>query len=365
MAVKQKVIIAILVIVVLGVVGTGAYFYFSKDSDSPLPNVVEKDSYTFPLTGLKTENEEDTKMRPLCVKIPNDSKARPQYEINKADIIYETMVEGGETRLNAIFQSNVPEEVWPVRSARLSDVWIVPQYNGMLFFSGANSQVDAAIANNNITNMCWTNAQSIYFRTDNGRGNLHNLTIQLQKSYELAEEKGYETKSETPVGLHFEGIKYDESGAADNSANSGDSKLDAVDDSGLSGSALKVNIAGNSRIEFKWDEEKERYLKWFNDKEHFDAATDEQVNAVNVVILWAQYDQQAKKDAAGSPTYDTVLGGKGDAAIFKGGKRYDCQWEADKTTPPRFYDNSGEEIFLNPGNSYIVVPPIGRELTSE
>lgn len=364
MTVKQKVAAVILAVIVLGAGGTFAYFYFSEEAE--LPDIIEKDTYTYPLTGLKTENEEETKMRPLCVKIPNDSKARPQYSINSADVVYQTMVEGGETRLNAIFQSNIPEEVWPVRSARLSDVWIAPQYDGMLFFSGANDQVDAAIANNDVTNMNWDNAQSIYFRTDNGRGNLYNLTIKLKEAYDVAEEKGYETKYEDWRPLHFEGIKYDDSSdEADDNAADSDSKLDSVDDGGLSGSALKISIAGNSRIEFKWDEDKERYLNWMNDNEHLDAATDEQVNVVNVVIMWAQYNQQDKKDAAGTNTYDTVLGGKGDAAIFKDGKRYDCQWEADKTTPPRFYDSTGNEVFLKPGNTWIVVPPIGRELESE
>lgn len=50
------------------------------------------------------------------------------------DVVYETIAEGGITRFNCIFQSNVPSEVGPVRSARLSDTHIVPQYNTMLFF---------------------------------------------------------------------------------------------------------------------------------------------------------------------------------------------------------------------------------------
>lgn len=368
MAVKTKVIIVIVALLVVGG-GVGAYFILNSDSgENILPDFMEEETWVFPYSGLKTEDEEATKMRPLCVKIPNDVKARPQTNINKADVVYETMVEGGETRCNAIFQSNIPDEVGPVRSARLSDVWIVPQYDGMLFFSGANDQVRGEISSHDVTDMRWSYAESIYFRADNGRGDLHNLHVELSKAYDVAEKRGYETKSSSLVPLHFEGNTYDDaSGSSGDDSDNGsdsddesnaDSKLDSINEGGTSGGAVKITIAGNSIIDFKWDEEQERYLKWMNGVEHKDAVDDKQINVVNVVVMWADYIQQAKKDAAGSPTYDTNLGGTGDAAVFKDGKRYDCEWKADATTPPRFYDSTGEEIFLNPGNTWIVVPPL-------
>lgn len=365
MTVGKKIAAVLLALIVLGAGGTALYFYFSDEVE--LPDVVEKEVFTYPLTGLKAEDEESTKMRPLCVKIPNDAKARPQYGINSADVVYETMVEGGLTRLNAIFQSNIPEEVWPTRSARLSDVTIVPQYNGMLFFSGANDQVDAAIANNNVTNMNWDHASSIYYRGDTGRGSLYSLTIKLKEAYEVAKENGYETILENPAQLHFSGVKYDDStdseGESDNTENS--SKLDSLDESPLTGFSVKVNISGSSRIEFKWDADKDKYLKWANDNPHLDASDDVQVNVSNVIIMWATYTPQSKTDAAGSVTYDTTLTGSGDAAIFKNGIRYDCKWEAEKDSPPRFYDSEGNEVLLEQGKTWIVVPPTNTDITVE
>lgn len=380
MTVGKKIALVVLILVLLGAGGAVAYFYFQPPKEeTKLPEMVETESYFYPYTGLKSDDEESTKKRPLCVKIPNNSGARPHFGINSADVVYETMVEGGETRLNAIFQSNVPDEVGPIRSARLSDIWIVPQYNGMLFFSGANSQVDAAIANNNITNMNWTNAASIYYRASNGRSNLYNLNIELSKAYEVAKDKGYEISSDELSPLHFAGVKYSDKkdtdaddtsqSAADSDSDDegqvGGSKMDALDSDSLNGTQIKINTGGNSEAEFKWNVDKKRYLKWANGSEHKDGTTNEQVNVVNVIIMWAQYNEQAKKDAAGSSTYDTVLGGKGDAVIFKDGKRYDCKWEADKKTTPRFYDSKGTEVLLNPGNTWILVPPTGTDLIAE
>ncbi len=358
MAVKTKVIITILALLV---VGGGAFAYFILTSDKGeniLPDMIQEETWVYPYSGQKTTDEQATKMRPFCIKMPNDIKARPHTGINSADVVYETMVEGGETRLNVIYQSDIPKEVGPVRSARLSDIWIVPQYDGMLFFSGANAQVRGEIASNDLTDMRWDYAESIYFRSDNGRGNLHNLHIKLNEAYGAAEKRDYETSSSALQPLHFYGVNYDDAGEAD-------SKLDSMNDEATSGSSVEIRIATISDIKFKWNEKLEKYLKWMNGVEHKDAVDEKQVNVDNVVVLWAEYTQQSMVDAAGSPTYDTNLGGSGKAAVFKDGMRYDCEWKADATTPPRFFDSSGNEVLLNPGKTWIVVPPTNIEITSE
>ena len=390
MVLKTKVIIGILIfVIVTGGVVAGINFFSrdTKKAHSPEVSAYVDDEIgpVYPLSGLRADDEDATKTRPLCIKMPNDAPARPQTGINSADVVYETMVEGGETRMNAIYQSNIPEEVGPVRSARLSDIWIVPQYNGMLFFSGANDQVRGEIASHDISDMRWSFAESIYFRSDNGRGDLHNLHIRLNEAYNAAKGRDYETSSDEPNTLHFVGVNYKDSadagddnddsvdaGDADDNGDSGsdsdvesDGKLEFFNNETSKGSYVQVVISHISDIEFKWDSEKERYLKWMNGVEHKDAIDDEQINVVNVVVLWAEYIQQSKVDAAGSPTFDTNLGGTGKAAVFKNGERFDCEWKADENTPPRFYDSNGDEVLLNPGNTWIMVPPENVEITSE
>ena len=403
MALKTKVIIGIVVLILVAGTGAAAMYFFAGDkTKSDTPKVVaqedeeeEGSGLVYPLTGLEAEDEEMVNARPLCVKIPNDGPARPQTNINLADVVYETLVEGGETRMNAIYQSMIPEDVGPVRSARLSDIWIVPQYKGMLFFSGANDQVRGEIEAHGISDMRWSYADSIYFRSNNGRDDLHNLHIRLNEAYSVAESRDYKASSDTPSMLHFEGVDYDDDGSSDtgsansnsddndsdspdsdtsddDSNNSGsdnntdsDSKLDSFDETTSGGSYLQVFISHIADIEFKWDSQKKRYLKWINGEEHKDAATDEQINVANVVVLWTEYIEQSKKDSAGSPTYDTVLGGSGKASVFKNGERYDCQWKADESTPPRFYDSEGEEVLLTPGNTWIIVPQKTADFTSE
>jgi hypothetical protein len=122
----------------------------------------EPTSWAFPLTGAQTEDEAATLNRTLSVKIENTPDARPQTGLSSADVVYETIAEGGITRFNCLFQSQVPQEVGPVRSARLSDLSIVPQYDALFFFSGANPYVVDQIAAAGLPNMSHGAAGSLY-----------------------------------------------------------------------------------------------------------------------------------------------------------------------------------------------------------
>ena len=71
-----------------------------------------------PLTGL--EDMKSATSRPVAVMVGNNDKSRPQYGIEKADMLIEGETEGGITRIMAVFSdaSRVPDAVGPVRSAR-------------------------------------------------------------------------------------------------------------------------------------------------------------------------------------------------------------------------------------------------------
>jgi hypothetical protein len=72
----------------------------------------------------------------LVVKIENNSIVRPQTGLDRADLIFEELVEGGASRFAAVFQSNIPDEVGPVRSVRHVDVSLAAPIADVFAFSG-------------------------------------------------------------------------------------------------------------------------------------------------------------------------------------------------------------------------------------
>lgn len=83
----------------------------------------------------------------LAVKIDNVGAARPHTGLGRADLVYVEQVESGLTRLLAVFSSQLPDRVGPVRSARESDLELLRQFGSpALAFSGAQSRLLPVVA---------------------------------------------------------------------------------------------------------------------------------------------------------------------------------------------------------------------------
>ena len=111
----------------------------SGSSPSPTPKHAAKAKpFRNPLTGLRGGKGN----RLLVVKIDNTSPAHPQVGLEAADIGYIEQVEGGLTRLAAVFSSTLPSTVGPVRSARETDIDLFAQYGKVAYaFSGGQPAV--------------------------------------------------------------------------------------------------------------------------------------------------------------------------------------------------------------------------------
>ena len=108
----------------------------------------------------------------LAVKIDDTRLARPQIGVDDADLVYIEQVEGGLTRLAAIFSSVIPQNIGPVRSARISDIDILSQYGKVVFaYSGAQRAMLTVIANSNLWDYgAQRQSPTIYTRDDARRG---------------------------------------------------------------------------------------------------------------------------------------------------------------------------------------------------
>ncbi len=129
---------------------------------------------TAPLTGLPFPKRLLKDYSALTVKIDNTPEAQPQYGIQDADVVYEEIVEGGITRLAAIFNSHVPSVVGPVRSVRRTDREIVFPIGGVFAFSGGAEYAVRSIETAPVKLYDQTNAGDAMYR-DPDRPAPHNL----------------------------------------------------------------------------------------------------------------------------------------------------------------------------------------------
>ena len=126
------------------VVVASAVFSFFSDGKIDLPLKTETPVLNS-LTGLVGRDGPQ-----LVVKIDDTRQAHPQVGLKSADVVYIEQVEGGLTRLAAVYSSTIPEVVGPVRSARVSDIELFAQYGKVGFsFSGAQRKFLPEIASAN------------------------------------------------------------------------------------------------------------------------------------------------------------------------------------------------------------------------
>jgi hypothetical protein len=111
------------------------------------------------------------------IKIDNISEARPHTGLGSADVIYVEPVEGGLTRIAAVFGSRVPDVVGPVRSARESDLELVPEWGRPTFtYSGAVPELLPIIAGASVVNSSPAQVPGAFLR-QSGRAAPHNLYV--------------------------------------------------------------------------------------------------------------------------------------------------------------------------------------------
>ncbi|MFL6240760.1 MAG: DUF3048 domain-containing protein [Actinomycetes bacterium] len=139
-------------VVTLTACGGGSHKVVATAPPSPTPSVTPAPSpkpppNVSPLTGLPGGRGKPV----LVVKIDNTAPAHPQVGINAADVVYLEQVEGGLTRLAAVFSSAVPPTVGPVRSARQTDIDLFSQYGKVAYtYSGGQPAVVAMLHRANL-----------------------------------------------------------------------------------------------------------------------------------------------------------------------------------------------------------------------
>jgi hypothetical protein len=270
---------------------------------------------TDPLTGGKVSNHEV-----IAVKVENIAAARPQVGLSRADITFVEEVEGAQTRLIAIYHSRFPKRLGPVRSARSTDVQLLPLFGKPgLVYSGANSAVQRKIDNASIVPIPRSTR-------DHRRVAPHNVFVNLAAIAQSAK-----LANATPIGWTFSDSA--PRGAAANS--------------------IKVRV-GHDVFNFKYSSG--RYTVRWNGLKYADGDNGAITKTDNVVIMKVHNHPDGNRDVLGAPSVQSDTVGKGTVIIYRDGKKIVGQWKRTKASAPlRFTDKSGEPIELKPGQTWVAL----------
>lgn len=294
------------------------------------------------LTGLPLPDPSIHDRPLLTIKIDNHPLARPQFGIDRADVIVEEKVEGGLSRFMALFQSEDVDKVGPVRSLRSTDAkWLKPE-GGMIAYSGGIQPFKNLLAPNGITDLGGDNHGTTYYKRLSGRPFEHSLYTNTNVLRTL-----------TPNGEKGSKPLFTFLSPGEAFGGAGVTPVTSV--------SLHMATGGDATyFDWTWNPEKAMFVRGTEGKPH-EIEGQGQIAMTNVIVQFTSYSTTPWKDRANSPVDEANVVGSGDAWFLSDGKIVRGRWSrasADDITS--YVDSTGAVMKFQPGHTWISLVPPGQ-----
>lgn len=305
-------------------------------SPTTVPNAALLDGS--PMTAEEWAARKD--LLPLAVMFDNTPNSIPHHGLGSADLVYEAFVEGGITRLMAVYWRHEADPVMAVRSARTPFVVWVDELDALYAHAGAATTDNEANAYGQIIE--WgirdldafkPGSNSAYYR-DASRYAPYNLATSTARLRAVAAALGY-TGPPTVEPWKFR------------------KPTDPV--AGSPAGGIQIDFSGRmygwQLIQWRWDEARKAYGRYQFGGPQVDGNTGEQLFFTTVIAMRVN---SSVVDGSGHVLLDQI--GAGPATVFTGGRAIEGTWrKADRKARTRFYDPQGNEIAFEPGPIFIEV----------
>jgi hypothetical protein len=297
-----------------------------------------------PLTGTLAPHGKVPDRPAVAVKVENLPEARPQWGLDKADIVFEEPVEGGITRFIAVFQCQTADRIEPVRSGRLVDPQILEPLGRILFaYSGAIQPAINEIDSKRslLYDVGADRAGSSYWR-DPTRYAPHNLVTSTSALYEAAAALGdRKEKGPTPIFSYGQPAPGGTPAAA-------------------------INIYDPLDVTtWTWHRDTGVYYRSYSDTGPAVQGDGVQITASNVVVMLVhEVPTPWPEDATGALENELILKGSGPAWVFRDGVQFYGHWERPLLDHPTvFVETNGTRITLTPGGTWVELVPDGLRIS--
>lgn len=282
-----------------------------------------------------------SKSRPFAVMINNLGTARPYHSgLQDAYLVYEIIVEGGITRYLALFKDKTPEIVGSVRSARHYYLDYVLENDAYYVHWGWSPQAQEDIRTLGVNNINGIYESSPYFF----RKNYANIPVE-HKGYASLLEISKLVKSKGYRSVSSKGLLLDYSASPIN-----------PEEKGTTANKLDLRYSGSFVTNYVYDEASNSYKQSVNNTPHVDYQTKKQYTVKNILVYQVGNTSIAG-DQKGRQDLDNL--GSGEGYFITGGISYPITWEKENRASQTIYryKETGKEIIVNDGNTWIHIVP--------
>lgn len=337
-----------------------------------IPSAEVSESYSN-LTGLAIQSEADKTAPAYCIQTPNGTDgARPQVGMTQAGVVFEAIAEAGITRFAAIYQNPSSAVIGPIRSLRIYYLqWDTP-FDCTIVHAGGAADAIAAVRNGGYKDL--SESYAYMYRGTAGSRLWNNLFTTSGNLARFSADNGYNTSNVT--GFTRMTPQQSSKARVDGTVRE---KLVITepasgDTSELTPTAthIGINFGGwaSFNVRYVYDANTNTYARSYEtgvphevfecpnenlgEVEPENVCTLKQLTPAVVVAMVVQ----EKRAAYDGYHEDITTLGSGEAYVFQNGQVLHGTWTKNAVAEQiRFYDDSGVEIALAPGQTFVEAVP--------
>lgn len=288
----------------------------------------------------------DSKTRPYAVMINNNHAAWPQAGIKDAYLVYEIVVEGGITRMMALYKDADTAKIGSIRSSRHYFLDYALENDAIYVHFGWSPQAQSDISKLGINNINGLYDSSFWRDTTLKRAYEHTAFTNIEKLNITAKNKGYRMESDKDLLLNY--------------------SVDEINLNEKEGAVVANNVSikysNYHTTSYEYDSVNKVYKRSMSDEANVDLDTGIQYTAKNIITY--QVKDVALADTENKGRRDLNNIGSGEGYYITNGYAIPITWEKTSRSGQTVYKyKNGTEINVNDGNTFIQIQPIGQTLT--
>lgn len=341
----------LLIFIVLGllIIGILCYFFFFNKVNKNNDNNTGNDSNINVPEEKKVQVVDlDSNTRPIAVMINNIGVARKYHTgLQDAYMVYEVIVEGGLTRLMALYKDQDTEKIGSIRSARHYYLDYALENDAIYVHWGYSEYAQSDISKlgvNNVNGLIYGNK---YFWRDKSLGisSEHTAYTSMDLINKGINKLGYRKTTDDKPLLNYVA----------------DEMVISEMEGSIPATSVAIKYSSSVTTEYEYDSEAKNYRRSVNGTAHSDYETKEQYTTKNI-ITYQVNNNTISGDYKGRQDLATV--GSGDGYYISDGYAIPIKWsKSSRTARTKYTLLNGEELKVNDGNTYIQIQPNGQKLT--
>lgn len=329
------ILIVVLCIVILVAGGVLGYKYWKdmKKVEIPVAENVESE----PEEEEKTVQIFKGKERPIAIMIDNHSDAWPQAGLQKAYMVYEIIVEGGETRLMALFKGADVDKIGPVRSARHYFLDYAMENDAIYVHFGQSPQAQSDLKKFSINDINGIAEDGETFWRTNDKYAPHNALTSMEKLKTSANNKKYRMTSSKESVLNY--------------------VTDEVElENGQEAETIVIPHSTLQTVKYEYNAEEKVYERYARNKKQTDLDSKETIKVKNIIITYCDNYELNDKENKGRQGLNNI--GTFDGYYITNGKAEKIKCIKNARDEKTIYqDLNGNVINVNDGNTFVNICP--------